>query len=344
MTKPLLSIGIIFKNEIRCLERCLRSLWPLQSAIPCELVMADTGSDDGSREVAERYADILIDFPWVNDFAAARNAVMDRCSGKWYFSIDADEWLGGDVSELADFVRSERNNGSNVANLTICNYLTPELDENYSEFRVYRLFRLSTGLRFEGAIHERWPYEKSGLSKVYQLSRVILHHDGYVNLYEEEGKAKRERNLSLLRAELAKDPENLRTLTEYLESSKKEPDYLEQLRRAMDLVRNRCLRWQAYGPSIFRYAVLAAKEQELPELKDWIKEAKERFPDSLFTRIDVEYMDFVQTWDKKDYQNCISIGERCLAAMMDLKAGRDPQNDLTYGTVLMQGTPLNHLY
>ena len=101
--KPMLSIGIIFKNEIRCLERCLKSLEPLREAVSCELVMADSGSDDGSRAVAEKYADILFDFPWVNDFAAARNAVMDRCSGKWYFSIDADEWLDKDVGELSAF-------------------------------------------------------------------------------------------------------------------------------------------------------------------------------------------------------------------------------------------------
>ena len=44
--KPVLSIGMIFKNEIRCLERCLKSLQPLREAVPCELVMSDTGSDD----------------------------------------------------------------------------------------------------------------------------------------------------------------------------------------------------------------------------------------------------------------------------------------------------------
>ena len=52
--KPVLSIGMIFKNEIRCLERCMKSLESLRKAIPCELVMADTGSDDGSRAVAEK--------------------------------------------------------------------------------------------------------------------------------------------------------------------------------------------------------------------------------------------------------------------------------------------------
>lgn len=80
--KPILFIGMIFKNEIRCLERCMKALHPLRNAIPCELVMADTGSDDGSREIAEEYADILFDSPWIDDFAAARNAVMDHCSGE----------------------------------------------------------------------------------------------------------------------------------------------------------------------------------------------------------------------------------------------------------------------
>ena len=40
MSKPLLSIGIIFKNDLRCIERCLKSLQPLREAISCEVVMA----------------------------------------------------------------------------------------------------------------------------------------------------------------------------------------------------------------------------------------------------------------------------------------------------------------
>ena len=63
MDKPTLSIGMIVKNEIRSIEKCLQALQPLRDAFPCELVIADTGSDDGTREVAARYADLLFDFP-----------------------------------------------------------------------------------------------------------------------------------------------------------------------------------------------------------------------------------------------------------------------------------------
>lgn len=110
--KLLLSVGMIVKNESRCLEKCLKALRPLRESIPCELVIADTGSEDGTREIASRYADILFDFPWVSDFSAARNAVMDRCSGKWFLTLDADEYLDSNVSELASFLKS----GNNVAN------------------------------------------------------------------------------------------------------------------------------------------------------------------------------------------------------------------------------------
>ena len=130
MPKPFLSIGIIFKNEIRCLERCLKSLTPLRDAVGCELVMADTGSDDGSRAVAEKYADILFDFPWINDFSAARNAVMDRCSGRWFLTMDADEWLDGDVKELVNFLRSNNRKDLQVCTVVIRNY---EERDNFKE-------------------------------------------------------------------------------------------------------------------------------------------------------------------------------------------------------------------
>ena len=204
--KPVLSIGIIFKNEIRCLERCLKSLAPLREAANCELVMADTGSDDGSREIAERYADILFDFPWVNDFAAARNAVIDRCSGEWYFSLDADEWLDADIQEFLWFLNGGGENWD-FAFITERNYYSYDTNGNYGTFMPWRLMRLSLGVRYEGAIHEHWPstpkYRNLGLGK------TLIHHDGYVCMYGPEGKEKRERNMKLLRKKLEEDPYSL---------------------------------------------------------------------------------------------------------------------------------------
>ena len=151
MKKPFYSIGIIFKNEIRCLERCLKSLKPLQDAIPCEIVMADTGSTDGSRAVAERYADIVFDFPWIDDFAAARNAVIDRCSGVWYMSVDADEWFNGDARELLAFSKI-KDLKDNIVGYIIrnCKSEEREASDNYMDFTALRMMRLASGLRYRG--------------------------------------------------------------------------------------------------------------------------------------------------------------------------------------------------
>lgn len=336
MAKPLLSIGIIFKNEIRCLERCLKSFQPLRELIPCEVVMADTGSTDGSREIAGKYADILFDFPWINDFAAARNAVMDRCSGGWYFSVDADEWLGGDVDELAAFVQPDNPFEGYSAAVNIRNYRTADLSDNYGEFIAVRLVRMSAGLRFSGAIHETWRFTGKRIV-AYRFTRIFLHHDGYVDFDSTAGKPKRERNLALLRKELEKDPDNLLRLLQWIESGSGDPDYLNYLRRAMKLVREKQSDWSELGGAIFRYAVSAATTWELPELDEWIDEAERLFPDSLYVRIDVEYSHFARVWDTGDYAKCIMIGEPCLQTMIDLRKGRISRTDLLCGTLIRQG-------
>lgn len=185
-TAPLLSIGMIFKNEARCIERCLQSLRPLRDAVPCELIMADTGATDGSRALAEQYADEVFDFPWIDDFAAARNAVMDRCRGKWYFSIDCDEWLDADLSELLAFLKSEKK--PDYAFVVVRNYLSAELErgERFNDFNVMRLLRLSTGQRYVNSIHESWVQK----GDAFCLTHTILHHDGYLHADENEARKK----------------------------------------------------------------------------------------------------------------------------------------------------------
>ena len=146
----ILSIGMIVKNEMRCLERCLQSLEPLRQALPSELIIADTGSDDGTRELAKQYADILFDHPWCDDFSDARNAVMDRASGTWFLSIDADEFFDSDLSELIAYLKAPGNQSTNVCTLTIRNYNTPDMLGQYTDFAAVRLLRMSTGLGIRG--------------------------------------------------------------------------------------------------------------------------------------------------------------------------------------------------
>ncbi len=336
MKKPFYSIGIIFKNEIRCLERCMKSLQPLREAVPCELVMADTGSTDGSREVAEKYADILFDFPWIDDFAAARNAVMDRCSGRWYLSIDADEWLAEDIAELTGLARLKKIPKDYIG-VKIRNYRSPALEksDNYLDFLGIRMARLSTGVRYEGCIHETWRDPKTGILDVIPLGNTWLYHDGYVYENTALQAAKRERNMTLLRKKLEEDPENLKTLTECVDSTKNEDKdaSAEYAKRSLEGLDKKWKSWDRLGAVIYRNAVSVATLNELPEIEEWISQAFERFPDAIFTTVDVAYYAFVHYWDKKDYRQVIHWGTVYLKGVDNYRAGKYLASDLARGVL-----------
>lgn len=343
MPTPLISIGIIFKNDIRCIERCLKALQPLRDAVPAELVMADTGSTDGSREVAEKYADILVDFPWIDDFAAARNSVMDRASGMWFFSVDTDEYLDADVSELASFLRVSEERGEVVATVNVRNYSTYEMDGDYSDFYASRIVRMSTGVRYEGAIHEHFNFNRPEVV-AYPLNHTILHHDGYVAMRQdsEAGKAKQERNIRMIRKSLEKSPDNLLLCMQLVEagSSKSMPDYAEHLRRTVELVKARKSGWERLGPPILRHALYSAEALSLPEWEEWLKLAEEWFPDSMFIRLDVQYAAYAHYWNEgKNPGEALRRGRLYLQALEDYKNGADPMAQLM--SPLQMATPFS---
>lgn len=120
--------------------------------------------------MAERYADEVFDFPWVDDFSAARNAVMERCRGKWYFTVDADEYLDPDVHELVQLSHMAPREWPEALFINQRNYNSPDLEHGeYSDFLAQRLARLGVGIHYEGSIHECFakengaPHPKSGL-------------------------------------------------------------------------------------------------------------------------------------------------------------------------------------
>lgn len=335
MKKPFFSIGIIFKNEIRCLERCLKSLQPLRDVVPCEVVMADTGSTDGSREIAEKYADILFDFPWCDDFAAARNAVMDRCSGEWYLSIDADEWLAENIDELV-LLSKDQKQLLNFGGVTIRNYKSFDLEkgQNYVEFVAVRMLRMSTGIRYEGCIHEAWHNPDGSTLEIMTLSKTMFYHDGYI--YEDKAaeQAKRERNMALLKKKLSENPNHLQTLIECVDSSKHHGiESAEYARQAVELVGQKCPTWDKFGGVVFRNAVSVAQLHQLPELEDWIRQGVEYFPDSIFVRVDLAYYAFVHYFDEKKYSEAAYWGETYCKGLADYFAENYNTSESTRGVL-----------
>ncbi len=204
--KLCLSIGMIVKNEEKILEECLQALEPLRKALPCELIIADTGSTDRTIEIAEKYADTLFQIPWNGDFGAARNETLDRARGEWFFYIDADEVLDADCSALIRLLQSSEAEKYQTISMVRYEY-TDNTHSDYSTTHYLRIHRRVPENRFNRSIHETLVANLP----ICQLPTVV-HHSGY---QDEVIREKQLRNRPLLEQEPGPmTPKRLRELSD----------------------------------------------------------------------------------------------------------------------------------
>jgi glycosyltransferase involved in cell wall biosynthesis len=80
---------MIVKNEEQTIGTCLDTV----KHIADEIVIVDTGSTDGNKEIVSRYTHRIYDFEWMDDFAAARNYSFSLAAKDYIFWLDADDQL-----------------------------------------------------------------------------------------------------------------------------------------------------------------------------------------------------------------------------------------------------------
>ena len=326
---PVLTIGMIVKNEIRCIERCLKALQPLRDAVPCELIIADTGSTDGTREVAAQYADLVFDFAWINDFSAARNSVLKRARGQWYFSVDADEYLDEDIRELVSFLRNPKQWMTEMSVVTVRNYATTDEDSLYTDSQVIRLVKINPELRYEGRIHEVFVGYKKNTA---HPSIVMLHHDGYIDFCGSGGEKKRRRNLELLDRELEEDPQKIYRILQCIESSIGEESHILYIRRALEILDDS----SSLAPIIYRYAIGAFSELDLPGQDELIEKAVALHPDSVYVRVDIAAYAHFRAKAKGLWLNAIQWGERYLAGLEYYQKHKTRLKELLYSYLRLE--------
>ncbi len=88
---PMLSVAIVTCNEERNLARTLGSV-----SFANEIVVVDSGSTDGTLEIAESFGARVFKRTWPG-FAAQKNFAIQQCSGDWILSLDADEELSPEL-------------------------------------------------------------------------------------------------------------------------------------------------------------------------------------------------------------------------------------------------------
>ena len=92
LTPKTISAVMIVKDEEALLKQCLDTIYPQVD----EIIVVDTGSTDQTKAIAGAVDKVtLYDFPWVEDFSAARNFATSKATKDWIFSVDADEIVSG---------------------------------------------------------------------------------------------------------------------------------------------------------------------------------------------------------------------------------------------------------
>ncbi len=195
----MLSVCIIAKNEENTIGRCLNSV----SSIAGEIIVADTGSEDNTKIIAEEFGCKVFSVGWNDDFSEARNFTLSKASGDFIFYIDADEELYNPNELLNLLSNAKKETGGYY--LPVISVLTDN-KQQYSNYQV-RLFRNNPKFRFQGAIHEQIlnSIKKAGL-QVMPASFPIIHY-GY-DTDKQSFTAKQERNLKIIRKEIAKNKNN----------------------------------------------------------------------------------------------------------------------------------------
>ncbi|WP_337098679.1 glycosyltransferase family 2 protein [Paenibacillus sp. YIM B09110] len=144
-----ISLCMIVKNEEDCLDRCLSSVQDIAD----EIIIADTGSTDRTKEIAARFGARIYDFEWIDDFSAARNFAFGQATQEFILWLDADDVL--EAADSARLLALKDQSDFPYDSVTMSYHLTfDEHNRPVHSLKRNRLVRRSRGFRWHGAVHE----------------------------------------------------------------------------------------------------------------------------------------------------------------------------------------------
>ena len=193
---------MMVKNEEELLPRALQSM----SDYVDEIVVVDTGSTDGTIEIAESFGAKIYHHPWEGDFSKHRNQTLQYATGDWIFILDADEEMKeGDGPGLRRLINESPENVSHILFrvLNCCPGTRNVTNETHS----IRVFRNGMGFHYKSIVHNE--IQTPGGEPF--VSSLTLWHYGY-NLTREKMKIKFQRRVDLLNKQLEENPGNPFTL------------------------------------------------------------------------------------------------------------------------------------
>ncbi len=203
---PSLGLAMIVKNGAETLQQCIRSV----AGVTNQIVIADTGSSDGTPQLARELGAEVFDFPWQDDFAQARNAAIHALATDWVLIMDDDEELdprareripallnhaevknaevshagvGGYLAILRNHIPVRFGSGGHAAAIhsdddTIAR---AKGGRAYADFAICRLFRRHPQIYYVGRVHEHVEPRIRALNLEVATGDFVIHHFGHLS-------------------------------------------------------------------------------------------------------------------------------------------------------------------
>lgn len=174
-TRPTLCVAVLTHNEERRIERCLRS-----ASFADQILLADSGSTDRTREIAAHLGAEVHLFPDWQGFAEQRNRLLPYVRTDYVLWVDADEVVPDELKEEILNLLTTRS-APFIGSIA---WLEHAFGRPLTYFRrkgLPRLFPVAYLERFEGVVHEG-PVMKKPVSLL--PLRSPLHHHSRETVYE----------------------------------------------------------------------------------------------------------------------------------------------------------------
>ncbi len=145
-----ISLCMIVKNEEKVLARCLDSVRDLMD----EIIIVDTGSNDSTKKIAEKYTDKIYDFKWNGSFADARNYSFSKATAQYIYCADADEVIDDENREKFALLKKGLLPEIDIVQMYYCNQMEYNTIYNYDRELRPKLYKRVRNFTWVNPIHE----------------------------------------------------------------------------------------------------------------------------------------------------------------------------------------------
>ena len=137
---------MIVKNEEKVLDRCLKSIKDLFD----EIVIVDTGSNDNTIKIAQKYTNKIFYFCWCDNFSKARNYAIKNATSEYIFWLDADDIM---PYETYRYIKSIKDKLTSDVYMLKYNIAFKDNKPTFSFYRE-RIIKNCDKCYFSGCVHE----------------------------------------------------------------------------------------------------------------------------------------------------------------------------------------------